>query len=131
MALLGERSGPWLRDRQDQRHVDGVLVPDSREVQVDGETGNVFSFMDRRIAYGPVPSPAIGRRAAIEKATAMNGISPAKVGTTYLALTSVTPGGIMKLYWLVAIDTALPNVDEGVVVAVDAITGEASIIGAH
>jgi hypothetical protein len=102
----------------------GVLLPDSRLALVDPSNGNVFSFMDRRVAYGAVPSVRIGRDEAIRLATAASGLTNPKVKSVQLLVDSspVWPG---RLVWRVELSALDPGgwVDAAMV-EVDAVTGE-------
>jgi hypothetical protein len=119
-----------------QRYANGASVPDMREVGVDPATGQVFSFMDRRVAYAPVPSPALSRDQAIAKAIAASGLSSPTVGDVQLLVDSspIWPG---RLVWSVQLSQLVP-VDSGsglgeyvsaYWVYVDAVTGETKIAG--
>ncbi|HEY5487771.1 MAG TPA: hypothetical protein VIK06_09000 [Candidatus Limnocylindrales bacterium] len=107
----------------------GVLLPDSRLVEVDPSNGVVFSFMDRRVATGPVPSPKIARDEAIRLATAASGLSNPKIEGAQLLVDS-SPVWSGRLVWSVQLSEVMP---EGWVsafwVEVDALTGETIIAG--
>lgn len=118
-----------------QQYVNGALVPDMRQVSVDPATGQVFSFMDRRVAYAPVPSPVLSRDEAIAKAIAASGLSAPTVGDVQLLVDSspIWPG---RLVWSVQLSQQVPIASGSSVtyvsaywVYVDAITGETKIAG--
>lgn len=118
-----------------QRYANGASVPDMRQVSVDPATGQVFSFMDRRVAYAPVPSPALSRDQAIAKAIAASGLSAPTVGDVQLLVDSspIWPG---RLVWSVQLSQQVP-IEPGSSltyvsaywVYVDAVTGETKIAG--
>jgi hypothetical protein len=118
-----------------QRYVNGALAPDSRMVSLDPATGQVFSFTDRRVAYGPVPSPALSRGEAIAKAILASGLSSPTVGDVQLLVDSspIWPG---RLVWSVQLSQQVP-IESGSSltyvsaywVYVDAVTGETKIAG--
>lgn len=118
-----------------QRYANGASVPDMRQVSVDPATGQVFSFMDRRVAYAPVPSPALSRDQAIAKAIVASGLSAPTVENVQLLVDSspIWPG---RLVWSVQLSQQVP-IDSGSSltyvsaywVYVDAITGETKIAG--
>ena len=117
-----------------QRYANGASVPDMREVSVDPATGQVFSFMDRRVAYGPVPSPALGRDQAIAKAIVASGLSAPTVVDVQLLVDSspIWPG---RLVWSVQLSQQVPEPGSSLTyvsaywVYVDAVTGETKITG--
>jgi hypothetical protein len=118
-----------------QRYANGASVPDMREVGVDPATGQVFSFMDRRVAYAPVPSPALSRDQAIARAIVASGLSAPTVVDVQLLVDSSTiwPG---RLVWSVQLSQQVP-IEPGSSLAyvsacwvyVDAVTGETKIAG--
>ena len=107
----------------------GILLPDSRLASINPSTGVVFSFMDRRVPYGPVPSPKIGKDEAIRLATTKSGLSNPTIESVQLIVDSspVWPG---RLVWAVQLSELVP---EGWVSAywieVDAVTGETIVAG--
>jgi hypothetical protein len=117
-----------------QRYANGASVPDMREVSVDPATGQVFSFLDRRVAYGPVPSPALGRDQAIAKAIVASGLSAPTVVDVQLLVDSspIWPG---RLVWSVQLSQQVPEPGSSLTyvsaywVYVDAVTGETKITG--
>jgi hypothetical protein len=85
--------------------------------------------MDRRVPYGPVPSPKIGKDEAIRLATTKSGLSNPTIESVQLIVDSspVWPG---RLVWAVQLSELVP---EGWVSAywieVDAVTGETIVAG--
>lgn len=118
-----------------QRYENGALVPDTRQVGVNPATGTVFSFVDRRVSYGPVPSPVVGRDLAITKAIAASGLSSPTVGEVQLLVDS-SPTWPGHLVWSVHLEQQVP-VNPGsslayvsaFIIYVDATTGETKIAG--
>jgi hypothetical protein len=107
----------------------GVVLPDSRLAQVDPSNGTVFSFMDRRVSYGAVPSPKIGHDEAIRLAIATTGLSDPKVESIQLIVDS-GPVWTGQLVWSVQLSTLGPEgVVEAAWIEVDAITGETMVAG--
>jgi hypothetical protein len=91
--------------------------------------------MDRRVAYAPVPSPALGRDEAIAKAIVASGLSAPTVGEVQLLVDSspIWPG---RLVWSVHLSQQVPlepGSSTGYITAywiyVDAITGETKVAG--
>ncbi len=111
-----------------QGYVNGATVPDTRQLSVDPVSGQVFTFLWRQIPYGPVPSPAIDRQGAIERAVAAACLSPYKIDSIQLGIDPgmVWPG---QLVWSVAVSSTVQ--DEGYAIEVNALTGETRIIGGH
>jgi hypothetical protein len=112
-----------------QRYESGVQVPDMRTASVDPSNGKVFSFTDRRVAYGPVPTPKIGRIEAIRLATAASKLSNPTIEDVQLMIDSspVWPG---RLVWSVQLsETTSGGWVSAFWIEVDAITGEAKITG--
>ncbi len=111
-----------------QRHVNGVPVPDSRVVGMDPSTGAVFEFMDTRKPYGPVASPQIGRDEAIRLASIATGFSnPIVTGSELLV--DAGPYFPGRLVWSIKLDDGAGASAWHAWVYVDAITGEAKVVG--
>jgi hypothetical protein len=133
VALLDHHSGKEYTVTW-QRYANSASVPDMREVSVDPATGQVFSFLDRRVAYAPVPSPALSRDQAITKAIAASGLTSPTIGDVQLLVDSspIWPG---RLVWSVQLSQQVPEPGSSVTyvsaywVYVDAVTGETKIAG--
>lgn len=107
----------------------GVVLPDSRLAQVDPSSGAVFSFMDRRVPYGAVPSPKIGHDEAIRLAIATSVLSDPKIESIQLIVDS-GPVWTGRLVWSVQLSTLGPGgVVEAAWIEVDAVTGETAVAG--
>lgn len=108
----------------------GVLLPDMRLAQVDPATGNLFSLSDRRVPYGPVPSPKIARDEAIRRATAASGLTTPKLEDAHLMLAETSsPILVGRLVWSVQLSDDSQGYVSGTWVYVDAVTGETVIAG--
>ena len=111
-----------------QRFVNGITVPDARIVKLDPATGMVFSFTDTRVAYGPVSSPAIGREKAIELATVASGFANPIV-TNVQQLVDGGPNFPGRLVWSIQLDDGAGASAFHAWVYIDAMTGEAKVVG--
>ena len=111
-----------------QRYVNGVTVPDSRTVGLDPSTGAVFEFIDTRKPYGPVASPQIGRDDAVRLATVASGFSNPLVGDVH-QLVDGGPDFPGRLVWSIKLDDGAGASASHAWVYVDAITGEAKVVG--
>jgi hypothetical protein len=110
--------------------VNGVTFPDSRLAQVNPATGNVFSFSDRRVPYGPAPSPSVARDEAIRLATAASGLTTPKLEDAHLMLTETSsPIWAGRLVWSVQLSDDSQGYVSAAWVYVDAVTGETVIAG--
>lgn len=112
-----------------QRTSNGARVPDTRIVSVDPATGNVFSFVDDRRPYQDPPPARIGREDAVARAAAAAGVNGAEPLRTELRV-EFDRDGTQQLVWEIELSAAS---GQGYVsyaaVKVDALTGEASVVG--
>jgi hypothetical protein len=111
-----------------QRSVNGVTVPDTRIVKLDPSNGTVFSFTDSRAAYDAIPSPKIGRDEAIRLASIAAGQTDPIVGAVEL-LSDGRPFWPGRLVWSVQLGERAGASSGAAIVYVDAITGEAKVVG--
>ncbi len=114
-----------------------IKMPEQTEVDLDGATGQVFSFIDYRSPHGRAPDPKISREQAEAAAIATPCASNPVVKSAELLFTHpMSPSGLdpkapLVLVWQIAVDTKTPNVDQGCIVWVDAMTGAAKVIAQH
>jgi len=116
-----------------QRYVDGVLVPDTRLLGVSAATGEVYSFMDRRVAYGTVPAPVVTKDEAIAAAVERSGLTAPTVEDATLMIAS-GPLWTGRLVWQVTLHGEVPIDSQEAytsawIVYVDAVTGEVTVAG--
>jgi hypothetical protein len=111
-----------------QRYVNGITVPDTRIVKLDPSNGAVFSFTDTREQVGPVASPRIDRVEAIRLAAIASGFANPIVGDVQL----IVDGGPTfrgRLVWSIKLDDGAGASVSHAWIYVDAITGEAKVVG--
>lgn len=111
-----------------QRYVNGVTVPDTRIVKLDPSNGAVFTVMDTRTPYGPVASPQIDRAEAIRLASVASGFSNPLVRE----VKTIVDGGPTfrgRLVWSITLDDGAGASASHAWIYVDAVTGEAKVVG--
>ena len=118
-----------------QRYVDGVIVPDIRQVGIDAASGQVFRFHNISRPYEPPAQPTIPRSDAIEAAREASFLGDqARVRNVELRV-EFDATGRQYLAWNVYLDGPVAEQQEGqhleahFLIEVDAATGEARIVG--
>jgi len=150
-AFLDSHTVPWkgleeaveLRDHgEDSEFVvtwvsrqGNIVLPDSRLVGIDGSSGEVVRFNDTRHPYVEPGEPKVDEKTAIEAAVKEAGLdASAKTDSTEL-LVLFDAAGSQLLVWHVALSGPVPSapsdlpIEQHVLVEVDAISGEAQVIG--
>jgi hypothetical protein len=112
-----------------ERRENGVLLPDSRSVEIDAVTGAVFVVRDIEQAYTPPAAPATTREQAIAAAIAATGATNAVPDEPSLRV-AFTVGGEQYLAWDVqlAADSG-QGWQNHFWVEVNATTGDAVVVG--
>lgn len=115
------------------RHAGNVTLPDSREIGVD-QSGHVCRYANYSQPYGSIPVPQIDQAAAEAAAIkiAFEKPSGVRVDSAELRLTVVS--GVQRLVWSIQVTAPLDvgghsEMADHAWVEVDAITGEATVVG--
>lgn len=114
----------------------GVMVPDSREVGVNADSGQVFRYLDIRRPYAPPPAPKVDEAAALATAASLAGLGPMTTLDRSELWVKFTPTGDQYLAWRLELSAPDPSatgqpgvIRDHVVVEVNAVSGIAQIIG--
>jgi hypothetical protein len=95
---------------------------------IDAATGEVVSFTDEQLPYMDPPDPVVGEDEALAKAedaAAQGG----KAASSELRVTFDPADGTQSLVWQVAVGSDANGWVEAALVEVDALSGDATVLG--
>jgi hypothetical protein len=129
-VATGTGSGTSSYRVQFSRTKAGVVLPDSRMVEVDGATGKVFGFMDFRRSYSDPGSPTISQGRAGSIAVSQLPQAGSVVSSTLAVVWDTS--GVQRLVWVVSVkpsDVGAPNQTVTVDASSGAILGPSDLVG--
>ncbi len=111
-----------------QRRVNGALAPETVQVSVNPETGDVFSLVNISTPFTMPPTPAISQEKATAIAQSHVGWKPTSVVSSDLVI-GFAPNGSQILAWQFVITTKQAGVPLYARLDVDAIDGSVTDLG--